>query len=113
MTAAALKEAVLPPEPALTMADHAFVAALTAVVLPVVDDEARAAMLMAVARDMRPRLSDIAVISRLAFCHDAVAAGTRHSAAWRRDMDDLKHHLTRFHEWRLGRAQEALRRRKT
>lgn len=99
------------PEPALGPADAGFVSGLTALILPVVRDAARERMLIDVLAEFRPHLSDHPRVLGMALCSDGLRSLTPWSEGWRQEFEDARRRLTAFNEWRLGRAQEALRRR--
>lgn len=111
MTARPSKSDAPPPEPALGPADMGFVAGLTAIVLPVVHDAERRKFLLDVLAEFRPGLSDHPQILGLALSYDALRGLTPWSADWWREFEEIRGRLARFNEWRLGRAQEALKRR--
>ncbi|MDI3335882.1 hypothetical protein QKW60_05655 [Defluviimonas aestuarii] len=93
----------------MTMADHVFAEAMAAYAVNPCSDQKRQNLMLACARDVRGHLSDIPAISRLALNFDVLttlAPGPARGS----EMFDLKRNLARFHEWRLGRAQEALKR---
>lgn len=97
-------------EPQMTLADHVFAEALAAFAANPCPDGAREKLYLGCARDVRGRLSDIPAISRLAVNFDVITTlppGPTRGA----EIYDLKRNIARFHEWRLGRAQEALKRR--
>lgn len=97
-------------EPKMGPADAAFVSGLTAYLLPVVRDAAREQLLLSALKDLRPRLSQVPQIMGMALCFDALCGLTPWSEDWRHEYEDLRGRIVRFNEWRLGRAQEALRR---
>lgn len=99
------------PEVALGPADIGFVAGLTAIALPVVHDAERREFLLRVLAEFRPALSDHPQILGLALSYDAIRVLTPWSGDWRREFEDIRERLARFNEWRLGRAQDAYRRR--
>lgn len=94
----------------LTLRDHAFVAALTALAVNPSSDPERMKFLMEVAGEFRGALSDVPHVSRLALDFDLMA---RAGAARTTHIFDLRRDLAAFHEMRLGRAQDAIRRQGT
>jgi hypothetical protein len=98
-------------DPVMGPADAGFVSGLTALILPIVRDSAREKLLTEVLAEMRPHLSAAPQILGLAICFDVLRSHAPWSEAWRREIEDLRRRIVDFNEWRLGRAQEALRRR--
>lgn len=100
-----------PPEPTLGPADMGFVAGLSAIALAFVHDPERVAFLMDVLGEFRPLLSDHPQVLGLALSFDAMRHLKPWSGDWWRELEEVRGRLARFNEWRLGRAQEALKRR--
>lgn len=96
-------------EAAMTMADHVFAEAMAAYAVNPFGDQKRESLMLACAKEVRGKLSDIPAISRLALNFDVLTTLSP-GPARASEMVDLRRNLARFHEWRLGRAQEALKR---
>lgn len=93
----------------MTLADHVFAEAMSAFAINPHHEAAREKLYLACARDVRGQLSDIPAISRLAINFDVLTT-VRPGPAMIAERLDLRRNLARFHEWRLGRVQEALKR---
>lgn len=92
----------------MTLHDHAFVAALSAIAVNPMQDGDRTRFLLGVATEHRGKLTGLPEITRLSRNHDALTALSFRSEGWASEFFDLRRNLAAFHEWRLGRARDAL-----